>query len=378
MYMRQFKEPFSAGCYGLSQDFSNIHVNAIVGMALNGCSTPPTLPATHQTSALNIRVRGRDIGSGMFSGGSPQPASAGGAASPYTSPYASPPAAARSDEPGSSSVHELLFGEETEEEDLFFDRLDDNDFSALAAAIGPTPRSSTPPPPLWASSPVTSASGEQLLSADSLVASPLGCRGAPDLLSPLSVLAVSPMLHQSPGPGFPPGCPSVTGGAPALADTSLQASVSSSCGQRARTSSYDASQTGVETSFYTSISGGQKVIDSTQSPTTTRTATSTSTVCLLVVGGRGRASVPVTAFGASNPSALGTTLGGLADVVSMLTKELERHGLTPEIDHVLSGERAVQRVKALARHGLCYKMVLLEVEDLESLAGAAATAWDLR
>lgn len=60
----------------------------------------------------------------------------------------------------------------------------------------------------------------------------------------------------------------------------------------------------------------------------------------------------------------------------MLSKELNRHGLTPEIDHVVSGERAVQRVKALARHGLRYRMVLLEVEG--SLISAASTARDLR
>lgn len=68
--------------------------------------------------------------------------------------------------------------------------------------------------------------------------------------------------------------------------------------------------------------------------------------------------------------------GEIAAMTAKLTVELHQHGLKPEIDHVVSGERAVQRVRALARHGLWYRMVVIEVNG--SLARAAATARDIR
>lgn len=306
----------------------------------------------------------------MFSSRRLQPA---GTAPPCTPQPAYP----RSEGTASSSVQELLFAEETEEEDIFSERLDDTTLLALEAAIESSSRSSTPPPPppLWASSP--SVSGEhQLLSTDSLVASPLplGCKSTSEPLSPLSALAISPMLQPSPGASIPFGCTPRTGGTPALTDKRLQASMSS--GERSSaTSSYEAPPVCSNSLLYAPpTTEAQQAFDTTQSPTTT-TTTSSNTVCLLVVGRGGRGGGPLSS---SNSPALGSKLGGLADVVSMLTKELKGHGLTLEIEHVVSGERAVQQVNALARHGLWYKMILLEVEEQGSLAGAAATAWGLR
>lgn len=114
---------------------------------------------------------------------------------------------------------------------------------------------------------------------------------------------------------------------------------------------------------------------------------SSPTVCMLLVGTgmQDRAMDAASAQGGGNPAAAAAALAGhrggdgdagLATLISMLTRELDRHGLKPEIDQVASGERAVQRVKALARHGLRYRMVLLKVEG--TLARAAATARDLR
>lgn len=106
------------------------------------------------------------------------------------------------------------------------------------------------------------------------------------------------------------------------------------------------------------------------------------TVCMLVVSGNGQIrSAPAQASTTRGPplatgARAGTGGGEMASMITSLTVELGRHGLKPEIDHVVSGERAVQRVKALARHGLWYRMVVLEVE--ESLARAAVTAREIR
>ncbi|CAN0136998.1 unnamed protein product, partial [Laminaria digitata] len=95
----------------------------------------------------------------------------------------------------------------------------------------------------------------------------------------------------------------------------------------------------------------------------------------LLAVGTGRASGAVSGASA-HPFLSGTRGSGLADVVAMLTAELDRHGRKPEIDHVVSGERAVDRVKALKRHGLWYWVIVLEVEG--SLAAAIATAREIR
>lgn len=118
--------------------------------------------------------------------------------------------------------------------------------------------------------------------------------------------------------------------------------------------------------------------NSTGSPTSA--GTSCRTVCMLVVGTimpdrSPMETVPLRPAG-SLPGLRNDSGIGLAGVISMLTRELDRHGLKPEIDQVTSGERAVQRVKALARHGLRYRMVVLGVA--ETLSRAAATARDLR
>ena len=95
----------------------------------------------------------------------------------------------------------------------------------------------------------------------------------------------------------------------------------------------------------------------------------------LLAVGTGRASGAVSG-GSAHPFMCETRGSGLADVVAMLTAELDRHGRKLEIDHVASGERAVDRVKALKRHGLFYWVIVFEVEG--SLAVAKATAREIR
>lgn len=286
----------------------------------------------------------------------PSPGSQASAVSLAASPTAT---SSRAEDRGD---HQLLFGEGTE--DLFFHHLDDSDFSALAAACCPTPTTTQPHsnPPSWASTAGFPCESTAM---------------ALPFMAPADSIAASEFDSDRPPPppgSFSPPCPSISPSRQSSVQRSFPSGDAGSGGRlvtAARLPSAPGQQAAAAADPHRRAEGGRRARASAINSEVHRIpeAPSHPTVCLLAVGA-------AQDRGSANAASMYGGAHGLAGVVAMLTKELDRHGRTPEIDHVVSGERAVQRVKALARHGLWYRMVVLEVEG--SLAKAAATARDLR
>lgn len=293
------------------------------------------------------------------------------------------------DDHGGDDHHSLLLGEGVE--DVFFDQLDDADFSVLAADVGSGGN---------ADGGINGSSGN---ARQGMLASGTSSVG-PSRESSTALLSSSTMksggdadipLHATPTSrrhscqsrtrdiagvdvgnggnegGVGTGDPSANRDRLPSSSTTGGDSLSSHQDMIPNSACHHVPSTGLSSILqqrYSSSTAGA----STHSLAVSKVshvpdASPRQTVCLLVVG-----------FGqrSTNRPAHGSGGGELGDVLLMLTRELEQHGHTPEIDHVVSGDRAIQRVKALARHGLRYGMILLEIEG--SWGRAAATARDIR
>eukprot|EP00904_Undaria_pinnatifida_P008523 jgi/Undpi1/4800/HiC_scaffold_19.g08153.m1 len=270
---------------------------------------------------------------------------------------------------------QLLFGEGAE--DLFLNHLDQEDFSALAAACSPT---ATPTnsysASVWASSealPSQAAAAPLPFVGSGGAIGAVGAVGMPDprrVSGPFSPSARLPpsnlhrsFLHHPAGGG---GVGGVNGGVGRLTSP---AGAAMGGGAGARLTSVSGYQATTPASGFHARAAGHHGHGGVA-----QTSEADLVPTLLAVGtGRGSGAV----VGASTHAFMcGTRGSGLSDVVTMLTAELDRHGRKPEIDHVVSGERAVDRVKALKRCGLWYWVIVLEVEG--SLAAAIATAREIR
>lgn len=283
----------------------------------------------------------------------------------------SPTAPRAGDSGGGGGGDDFLF-DCVSAEDLLFNNLDDADFAAMSAARSP-PSSTLHPNPsvLWASSSGTSTGGgipcESMAALLPTDAQSTFGSGRTTTSDPSSLLA-GRLGSSSPIRQLPPahhhrfpvsGDPVVdSGGFPSASSVAAAAPPISSVNHQAPA-----------TAATTVLVPHAR----TQGRRTNAREGNFPSVCLLAVGRGQESSSSSSSSVAGSASASG---GGLPGVVDMLTRELARHGLTPEIDHVVSGERAVHRVKALARHGYAYRMVVLEVEG--SLARAASTARHLR
>ena len=270
---------------------------------------------------------------------------------------------------------QLLFGEGAE--DLFLNHLDQEDFSALAAACSPT---ATPTnsysASVWASSealPSQAAAAPLPFVGSGGAIGAVGAVGMPDprrVSGPFSPSARLPpgslhrsFLHHPAGGG---GVGGVNGGVGRLTSP---AGAAMGGGAGARLTSVSGYQATTPVSGFHARAAGHHGHGGVA-----QTSEADLVPTLLAVGtGRGSGAV----VGASTHAFMcGTRGSGLSDVVTMLTAELDRHGRKPEIDHVVSGERAVDRVKALKRCGLWYWVIVLEVEG--SLAAAIVTAREIR
>lgn len=299
------------------------------------------------------------------------------------SPTVSPPPMRQGD--GENEEDEFLFGCDDVDpaDDLFFENLDASEAFASPAAVHPLPPIPDPAPlPLFPMAESNNTSVHRITArttsvseSTSVIMPPAtsfspqldrftteGISAIPEIPAPL---AVFPGDNGSAGDG--------------LLSSVVRVNRLCTEGRVSRTMTGTAIASATAGASSTGIRRDkQEVILMNPDLSPTSAGTSYRTVCMLVVGASSQERPAIETTGARGTVALAAqSCGvGLAEVISMLTQELDRHGLKPEIDQVSSGERAVQRVKALARHGLRYRMVVLGVEG--SLARSAATARDLR